>query len=136
MTQTRDQHRLEAVKRFNKKVLNPVMLTVAGRRYWYASVLHTTGRRTSHVHLTPVVAEPVPGGFVVPLPYGTAVDWLRNLEAAGTATLDIHGRHLTVGQPLVIDAAEALPLVRPSRRRVWRRLGIAQFLQVTTLSPA
>ncbi|MFI7542234.1 alpha/beta fold hydrolase [Actinoplanes sp. NPDC049599] len=122
--------RRDAVRRFNKRFLNPVMLLVAGRRYWYAAALHHVGRRSGRPYTTPVVAEPVGGGFVIPLPYGDDVDWLRNIRAAGRASIEVHGRRYTLDDPRVVDAGYALPLVRRSRRRVWQRLGIRHYLQV------
>jgi deazaflavin-dependent oxidoreductase (nitroreductase family) len=132
-TTTTKQGRRSAIRTFNKKILNPLMLLAAGRRHWYAAKLHHIGRRSGRPYVTPVVAEPVPGGFVVPLPYGTDVDWLRNVRAAGEAVIDLHGIPYAVDQPQVVAAAEALPIVRPSRRRVWRRLGIEGFLRVRTM---
>jgi hypothetical protein len=38
-----------------------------------------------------------------------------------------------VDQPQVVPAAEVLPMVRPSRRRVWRRLGIERFLRLRAM---
>ena len=125
--------RRSAIRTFNKKILNPVMLLAAGRRHWYAAKLHHLGRRSGRPYTTPVVAEPVPDGFVVPLPYGSGVDWLRNVRAAGEAVIDLHGIPYAVDQPQVVPAAEVLPMVRPSRRRVWRRLGIESFLRLRAM---
>lgn len=122
--------RQSRIRAFNKRVLNPLMLTVAGRRYWYAAALHHIGRRSGRAYTTPVVAEPVSGGFVIPLPYGTGVDWLRNIQATGRAGIDVHGRTYTVTDPRVIDGGQALPMVRAGRRRVWQRLGIMHYLLV------
>jgi deazaflavin-dependent oxidoreductase (nitroreductase family) len=124
--------RRTGIRAFNRAVLNPAMRLVAGRRHWYAAALHHVGRRTGRPYTTPVVAEPVEDGFIVPLPYGTDVDWLRNIQAAGQASIDVHGRHYTIDQPRVDSAAQALPTVTPSRRRVWRRLGIENYLHVHT----
>ena len=76
-----------AVRVFNKHVLNPAMLTLAGRKHWYAAVIRHTGRRSGKSYATPVVADRVADGFILPLPYGTGVDWLRNVLAAGSATI-------------------------------------------------
>lgn len=118
------------VRQFNKHVLNPVMRLAAGRRHWYAAALHHVGRRSGRAYITPVVAEPVPGGFVIPLPYGANVDWLRNVRAAGQATITVEGYEHAIDQPTVVPAREVLPLVRDKRRRVWARLGIENFLRV------
>jgi hypothetical protein len=66
----------------------------------------------------------------VPLPYGTHVEWLRNVQAAGQTTIDVHCRHYTIDQPRVDDAARALPTVRAGRRGVWQRLGIKNYLHL------
>lgn len=78
---------MDLVRTFNKHVLNPVMMRLAGRRHWYAAVIRHTGRRSGKDYATPIVVERVEGGFLIPLPYGTGVDWLRNIRAAGTATI-------------------------------------------------
>ncbi|RXS80310.1 nitroreductase, partial [Geobacillus sp. PK12] len=66
----RDRGR-DVVRTFNKRVLNPVMLRLAGKRYWYAAVLRHTGRRSGKRYATPVVVERTANGFIIPLPYGT-----------------------------------------------------------------
>ena len=86
------------VRIVNKYVLDPAMMQLAGRKHWYASVIEHTGRRSGKTYATPVVAEPVTGGFIVPLPYGTEVDWVRNVLAAGHATLCVHGENYPVAR--------------------------------------
>ena len=60
---------LRAVRRVNKRFLNPLVLHLAGRRHWYAARLEHVGWRTGRRYATPVVAQPVHGGFAIPLPY-------------------------------------------------------------------
>jgi deazaflavin-dependent oxidoreductase (nitroreductase family) len=122
----------DAVRRFNKLVVNPVMMRLAGRRYWYASAIRHRGRRSGREYATPVVAEEVDGGFVIPLPYGTHVDWLRNVLAAGQAVLEIHGKTFTVLEPRVLPSDQALPLLPSARASWWRLTGIDAFLEVRT----
>lgn len=43
-------------------------------------------------------------------------------------------RPYTIDQPRVDSAAQALPAVRDSRRRVWQRLGIENYLHVHTVA--
>ncbi|HUH69305.1 MAG TPA: nitroreductase, partial [Mycobacterium sp.] len=57
------------------------MLRLAGRKHWYASAIRHAGRRSGKQYATPVVADRVADGFVIPLPYGTRVDWLQNVLA-------------------------------------------------------
>lgn len=121
----------DAVRTFNKYVLNPAMLQLAGRAHWYASVIRHTGRRSGTSFATPVVAEQVAGGsFVIPLPYGTGVDWLRNVQAAGRALLTCRGVTYEVDRPEIIDAATAAPLLPARRRRAFARFGIEYFVKL------
>ena len=46
---------LDTVRVFNKHLLNPAMLLVAGRKHWYAGVIEHTGRRSGKNYATPVV---------------------------------------------------------------------------------
>ncbi|RWA15276.1 nitroreductase/quinone reductase family protein [Mycolicibacterium elephantis] len=122
------------VRTFNKYVLNPMMLRVAGRKHWYAGVIRHTGRRSGKRYATPVVADRVADGFIVPLPYGTGVDWLRNVMAAAGATITVGGETFDVVEPTIIDAATAAPQLSQRRRTAWERFGIDTFLKVKIAS--
>ncbi|MFD5246105.1 nitroreductase/quinone reductase family protein [Amycolatopsis sp. NPDC058340] len=130
-SRTRHGRITDAVRAFNKRVLNPVMLRMAGRRHWYTAVLRHTGRRSGKSYATPVVANRTENGFIIPLPYGTEVDWLRNMRTAGHATIDLKGDSYEVVNPTIVDAAIALPQVSPGRRRAWRFFGIQHYVQVS-----
>ena len=118
------------IRASNKHLLNPLMLRLAGRRYWYASVIEHTGRRSGRSYRTPIVADRVGDGFVVPLPYGTDVDWVRNILNAKRATVIHKGRTYRVRAPEIIAATQALPLLPPARRRTFERVSIEHFLRV------
>ena len=118
------------IRASNKHLLNPLMLRLAGRRYWYASVIEHTGRSSGRSYRTPIVADMIGNGFVVPLPYGTDVDWVRNIVVAKRATVIHKGRTYRVIDPEIIDAAQALPLLPRARRRTFERVSIGHFLRV------
>ncbi len=121
---------LDNVRVFNKRLLNPLMLHMAGRKYWYASVVEHTGRRSGKHYATPVATERVPEGFIIPLPYGVEVDWLRNVLAAGQATIRAHGQSYRVVEPEIISAQSAAPQLRPERRRTYDLFRIKNYLKV------
>ena len=121
---------LDRVRVFNKHVLNPVMMLVAGQKYWYAGVIEHTGRHSGKTYTTPVVIDRVSDGFIIPLPYGTEVDWLRNVLAAGNATLRVHGETCQAVEPQVVDAATASVQLSPRRRREFGRFGIKNYLML------
>ena len=118
----------EAIRRFNKRTLNPLMLHLAGRRHWYAARLEHVGRRSGRSYATPVVARPVPGGFAIPLAYGRDVDWHRNLAAAGHGVLAVHSKRYTITAPRTVLSAEVTGTLPP----YWRRMlhGVAEYLVV------
>lgn len=121
---------LRAVRISNKYVLNPLVRRRAGRRNSYAAVIQHTGRKSGKQYSTPVGVDHVHGGFVIPLGYGTRVDWLQNVLAAGGAAIVAEGDTHDVTEPEVIDAATALPQLTAKRRRTLERLGIAHYLSV------
>jgi deazaflavin-dependent oxidoreductase (nitroreductase family) len=122
---------LRLIRGSNKHVLNPVMGRLAGRRFFYAAAIRHTGRKSGRRYSTPVGAEHIPDGFLIPLGYGTDVDWLRNVLAAGCATIESDGRSYAVVRPEVLDAVAAVPMLAPRRRRRYERIGIAHYLKVT-----
>ncbi len=109
----------EWMRHFNKRTLNPAVLNFAGRPRAPYAVVHHVGRRSGRTYATPVSARPTPEGFVIPLPYGSNVDWCRNVLAAGHCTISWNGNDYPVGEPEVIDLATAVPLVPLPRWRVW-----------------
>jgi deazaflavin-dependent oxidoreductase (nitroreductase family) len=121
---------LRAIRISNKYLLNPVMRARGGRRNSYAAVIRHTGRKSGKQYSTPVGAERTTDGFVIPLGYGTQVDWLRNVLAAGSAAITVDGESHDVAEPELIDAATALPMLSPNRRKTFERVGIAQYLRV------
>lgn len=125
---------LDVIRVFNKHVLNPVMLRLAGRRHFYASVIYHAGRRSGKAYRTPVVAERVTDGFVVPLPYGERVDWVRNLLARGVGSVEYDGKIYPVRTPTVVEAATAEAELTPRRRRTFERLGMKSFVHLNLAS--
>src|SRR5712692_5130864 len=111
------------------RLLNPVVLTFSGRRGTYAIVRHV-GRRSGRSYSTPVVAARLGDSFVIPLPYGPDVDWVRNVRAAGQFTLQRGAVAYTVAAPEVIEQTAALPAFAAPARLAIRLLGIRQFLKL------
>ncbi|MGO8852016.1 hypothetical protein [Mycobacterium sp.] len=76
-----------------------------------------------------MVADKIADGFIVPLPYGTEVDWLRNVLAAGKATIQVDGQTYEVVHPRIIDAAAAAPQLPPGHRQTFGRFHIEKFMK-------
>ncbi len=121
---------LNGIRASNRHLLNPLMARLAGRKHSYAAAIRHTGRRSGKQYSTPVVAERFANGFVIPLPYGTEVDWLRNVLAAGQAAVSFQGKSYEVVHPEIIDGAAAMPLLTSWRQRTFQRFGIDRYLKV------
>lgn len=121
---------LRAVRTFNKYFLNSLMRPRAGRENSYAAAIRHTGRKSGKQYSTPVGAQRIPDGYIIPLAYGTQVDWLQNVFAAGRATLSADGETHDVTKPELIDASTALPMLSSKQRRTYERVGISQYLKV------
>lgn len=121
---------LRAIRLSNKYLLNPIMGALAGKKNSYAATIGHTGRKSGKPYSTPVGADRVQDGYLIPLAYGLRVDWLQNVLAAGRATVSSEGETHNVAGPEVIDAATALPMLPPKRRRTFERIGITHYLRV------
>jgi hypothetical protein len=117
------------IRTSNKYLLNPLMLRLAGRRYWYASVIRHTGRSSGKRYSTPIVADRVGEHLIIPLPYGTQVDWVRNVMTTGEADIIRKGQTYHVVSPELIDSTQALPELPRDRRRTFERVSIGHFLR-------
>lgn len=119
------------IRTSNKHLLNPLMLRLAGKRYWYASVIEHTGRRSGQLYATPIVADLVGDDVIIPLPYGTQVDWVRNVVGSGEASIVHKGKRYHAVSPELIDATQALPMLSRDRRRTFERVSIGHFLRMS-----
>jgi deazaflavin-dependent oxidoreductase (nitroreductase family) len=115
------------------KVLNPVMLKLAGRRHvvMAAQICHV-GRRSGRPYVTPAGARLTGDTFVIPLTFGNSSDWSRNVRAAGGCEIRLDGTEYRAVQPELADRDQARPVLRaafgPVERVMFRMLGIRQYL--------
>jgi hypothetical protein len=82
------------------------------------------GRRTGRVYVTPVVAHPTPEGFVIALPYGSDVEWCRNILAAGRCHLRRDGAAYDLVEPSLVDFSIALPQLSRGYEAFLRLFGL------------
>ena len=118
-----------ALRRFTW-VMRPIALRSAGKQGSNTSVVRHVGRRSGRTYETPVVAIEHGDCFFVALPYGQRTDWLKNVLAAGSASLVIGGHTFEVDHPEVIAMAEASPYFRPRDQGFQRRFHVDSALQV------
>jgi len=123
---TKNRRGLLIVRRFGR-FARPMALRDAGEPGASAAVIRHVGRRSGAPYATPIGVYPMDDEFLVYLPYGPDVDWLRNTRAAGSAELRVDGRTHVVA-PEMVGPAEALPYLSAADRRVARLFGVTDFL--------
>lgn len=108
------------LRRVNRSLTNPLMRTVAGVVPPLA-IVHHVGRKSRRAYRTPVLAFPIEGGYVIPMPYGTDTDWCLNVREAGRCTLVTSGDRIRADNPRVV-ASEAGVRLLPAPMRPALRL--------------
>ena len=117
------------------KLLNPLVIKMAGRRHFrMAAQIHHVGRRSGRPYTTPAGARRGDEVIVIPLTFGNQSDWSRNVQAAGGCSIRLEGKDYRATQPQFLSWQEAKPLIRsafsPFERASFRMLGIRQFMRL------
>jgi deazaflavin-dependent oxidoreductase (nitroreductase family) len=121
------------------KVLNPLIVKLAGRRHFpMAAQIQHVGRRSGKVYRTPASAHVRGDVILIALTFGNQSDWARNVRAAGGCTVRINGRSYRATNPQFVSREQAAPLLKasfgPVQRAGLRMLGVRQFLRLDTVS--
>ncbi len=124
------QPAIDALRWFNKKVQNPLTMRVAGKKNRDLAVLHHTGRRSGREYVVPVLAHRIGQSFLIPLSYGTNVDWLRNVLASGGCAIEHDGVCYDAVAPAIVPITDAARNLTSRRMRVFGLLGIESFLRL------
>ena len=111
-----------------RRWLNPFQLRRAGRPGAYASIIRHRGRITGRAYETPVGVVALDGDFLVMLPYGSKAQWLRNVLAAGDATLVTEGRTVHVDRPEIIPFSAVAERFSASDRWSSRLFAVTECL--------
>jgi deazaflavin-dependent oxidoreductase (nitroreductase family) len=114
----------------NKRYLNPLMLKFAGRGTSPQAIIHHVGRKSGRSYTTPITVTPITHGFVVALPYGTDVDWCRNILAAGSGTLQWHGTTYTVIAPEIVNTESVISELPSLQRAIFRIMKVGSVLKL------
>ena len=119
-----------ALARFNRRFANPVMRLVAGRVPPLA-IVHHRGRRSGREYSTPVLSVRTEDGLLFGIIYGRGWDWVQNVLAAGRGEVTRRGQTREYVDARVADDDEALPLITPGFRTMFRVLRVRRFVLVT-----
>jgi deazaflavin-dependent oxidoreductase (nitroreductase family) len=108
-------------QRFNPLVMR---FGLAGGRRSPWAILEHVGRTSGTLYQTPIVmvARPTDDHVYVRLPYGSGVQWVKNVRAAGHCRVQAHETILELDEPAIIPASEN-PIVPPRLRAGLDRTG-------------
>jgi deazaflavin-dependent oxidoreductase (nitroreductase family) len=122
-----------ALVAFNRRYLNPMTLKLAGTGPFVD--LEHVGRASGTVRHTPLMAFRDGERVTVALTYGSRVQWLRNVEAAGRCRMTIGHTVLELGAPQRIPGAVALPRIPQPQRSLLRwPIRCSEFIELPVLA--
>jgi deazaflavin-dependent oxidoreductase (nitroreductase family) len=129
----RDPATVARLKLGGSRWFNPWLVHLAGRRSSPLARLEHRGRTSGRLYTTPLWAEPVSEGFVIPLTYGRDVDWAHNLLRAESGVLQIHNVRYRVGHPRIVPVPETAPELPSLTRAGIQLAGIQDVLRLDVL---
>jgi deazaflavin-dependent oxidoreductase (nitroreductase family) len=119
------------VVRFAARLINPLVLLIAGRRWMpILGVLRHRGRRSGRTYATPLGMRPFGDTFVMPRTFGEDAAWYLNVRAAGWCVVTYLGRDYRLVGPEIVDYATAAPAFPRYELLQFRLVGINQFLRM------
>ena len=116
------------------RLTSPLARPLAGKSWNPVfGIVEHRGRRTGRAYATPVAARRIAGGFLIPLAFGSHVDWYRNLLAAGRGVIRWRGHAYRVTAPQQVAATTGLAAFHLVERALLRIAAIDGFVQVVDL---
>jgi deazaflavin-dependent oxidoreductase (nitroreductase family) len=123
--------RLRRVVRFLARLINPLTLLIAGRRWMpILGVIHHRGRKSGRMFATPLGMRPLADSFVMPQTFGGNAAWYLNVKSAGWCVVTYKGHDYTLIEPQVIDYATAAPAFPRYELLQFRLVGINEYLRM------
>ena len=115
-----------AIASFNKKFTNRLTAPFAGHLPGFAVVAHR-GRTSGRTYRTPVNVFRHDDDYIFVMTYGPDVDWVRNVEAAGSCDIETRGGvvHLVQPRRFIDPTRRAVPA---PVRTVLRLIDVDEFM--------
>jgi deazaflavin-dependent oxidoreductase (nitroreductase family) len=121
---------VDFIRRMNKSVSNPRVMRTAGTTEAQTAVIEHVGRTSGRSYRTPIDVIATTTGLLVALPYGTRADWVRNVLAAGSATVATNGERLDVNEPTIVATADVAHSIPRRTMRTLRLFGVDECLHL------
>jgi deazaflavin-dependent oxidoreductase (nitroreductase family) len=124
---------LAVIRPFTTHVFNPVSRRFARWLPWFG-ILDYRGRKSGKAYRTPLNVFRHGGDWVFALTYGSDVQWVKNVVAAGEATLEKRRRRIRLVEPEVFVDADRRLMPFPVRQ-VLGLMRVTEFLRMRPAPP-
>jgi deazaflavin-dependent oxidoreductase (nitroreductase family) len=115
------------------RYINPITRPVASKLPTFGILTHR-GRKSGRTYRTPINVFRRGDDYFFFLTYGSDVQWLKNVLAAGSCSIETRGRVVELVEPELITDPELRP-APPHVRFVERRIaGATQYLRMRAAS--
>jgi deazaflavin-dependent oxidoreductase (nitroreductase family) len=111
------------------RYINPVTRHVAGKLPTFGILTHT-GRKSGRTYRTPINVFRRGDDYLLFLTYGSDVQWVKNVLAVGSGSLETRGRVVELVEPELITDPELRPAPRVVRFVERRIAGVTQYLRL------
>jgi deazaflavin-dependent oxidoreductase (nitroreductase family) len=111
------------------RYINPVTRHVAGKLPTFGILTHT-GRKSGRTYRTPINVFRRGDDYLLFLTYGSDVQWVKNVLAVGSCSLETRGRVVELVEPELITDPELRPAPRVVRFVERRIAGVTQYLRL------
>lgn len=120
--------RLQFLRPFTTRFVNPVTRLVAG---WLPGfgILHYRGRTSGKAYRTPMNVFRKGDRYVFALTYGSEVEWVKNVLAAGELDVRTVGRTVRLVEPELFTDPKRREMPFPVRQFLGL-LGVTEFLRM------
>ena len=116
-------------RRYVNRYLNPITRPLARRLPSFAILTHR-GRTSGRTYRTPINVFRRGDAYIFLLTYGSDVQWVKNVLASGSCSIETRGRVIKLVEPELITDPElrpAPPLARFIERHV---AGVTQYVRM------
>lgn len=119
-------------RRFVTRVVNPLIRVagLAGGERSMFGVLQHVGRTSGRRHEHPVLPHVAGDVVLIPLSFGTEVNWVRNVLATGSAQLRFRGRRLPLMEPEIVPLGDVSHILPAEAHRAYERMRIHSCLRM------
>jgi len=118
------------IGKLNKRFINRITTRLAGKSKSPFALIQHQGRKSGIFYETPILVVPIEDGFLFALTYGPDVDWYKNIQSNGYASLRWKGIVYDLSDPQNVEPVIGRTLFRQPKTTILRWLGIEHFFKM------